>query len=140
MGKSFNVHVKLEGIPDACMRLKGARLVAGRAMARSLYKEAETIMAQSKQLVPVKTGVLRSSGHVQPPKPARNHNYIIDMGYGGPAVPYAVVQHEALHFKHTHGEAKYLEKPTLQRSKGMSARVGKDVRAALFTLARKQGR
>lgn len=129
---SFKVTVTLEGVNETSLKLKGAREIATKALARGLYVEGEKIMAESKgKYVPVKSGNLRSSGHVQPPKRVGDHGYVILLGYGGPSVPYALVQHEALHFKHPHGEAKYLEKPTLKAAPGMGKRVSRRVAAAL---------
>lgn len=59
-----------------------------------LVGEAEDIMADSKEnYVPVDTGNLRASGHVQQPKLAGNRISVL-FGYGGPAAPYALAVHE----------------------------------------------
>jgi hypothetical protein len=138
MGRAFNVHVKVEGLDRTLLKLKNAQEVAGKAAAQGLYIEGEKVMGESKaRYVPVKHGNLRSSGHVAPPKRTKNYVWRIDMGYGGPSVPYALVQHENLHYRHPHGSAKYLEKPALKAAPKMGKRVGRVVMAALRRLKTK---
>lgn len=65
-----------------------------KAVAGTLYKEATNIMADSKEnYVPVDTGNLRSSGIVDLPK-LTNNRVVVELGYGGPAAPYALAVHE----------------------------------------------
>lgn len=54
--------------------------------------------------VPVDEGTLRSTGQVIGPDAADT----VRLVFGGPAAPYAVVQHERLDFQHDKGEARYL--------------------------------
>lgn len=54
--------------------------------------------------VPVKRGILRSTGRVEGPDAKQN----VELSFGGPAAPYAVIQHETLHYHHRVGEARYL--------------------------------
>jgi hypothetical protein len=101
---------------------------AGRA---GLYAEAEVIMTRSKtEFVPVDDGILRSTGHVKPPVTEGNET-TITLGFGGPAAPYAVVQHERLDYQHTVGQAKYLEQPAVEAARGLSARLAAFIRQAI---------
>jgi hypothetical protein len=111
------------------MRELGRR---GRASARAaLYREAEAIMTVSKTIVPVDLAALKNTGTVFPPE-AKGATIVVEMGYGGPAVTYAVIQHEHLGYRHTPGQsAKYLEKPTLEAIPGMDARIAADMRRDL---------
>lgn len=59
-------------------------------LARALYIEAEAIMAVSARLVPVDRGLIRSSGHVRPPRVTRNH---VSVAFGYDA-PHALWVHE----------------------------------------------
>lgn len=93
------------------------------AVAKALFEEASNIHRESQRLVPVDTGVLRSTGIVE--VNAEGLNFKIS--YGGPAAPYAARQHEDLSYKHTTGQAKYLEEPFLAAKDGMESRVGKRV-------------
>ena len=100
-------------------------------MGRALFLEGNFIMGESKaKFVPVDRGPLRASGHVLPPQKDQNGPYVV-MGYGGPAVKYAVVQHESLHYKHRVGQAKYLERPALRRAKVMDKKIAARLRARL---------
>lgn len=81
----------------------------------ALYQEALEIMAASKELVPVDTGVLRSSGHVEKPQDD-GRGVTVTLGYGGAAQEYALIVHEDLTARHKDGQtAKYLERPMLER-------------------------
>ncbi len=74
----------------------------------ALREEAEVIMTTSKQTVPVDTGALRESGHVDMTDDGAR------LAYGDSAVDYAIVVHEDLDAHHTSGTAKYLERPVLE--------------------------
>jgi hypothetical protein len=134
MARNITVSVQVVG-SQACLRaLQRADPVATQALNQALYMEAEKIMAASKLLVPVDTGVLRNSGHVQWKGTARSKNFEVFVGYGGPSIPYAIVQHERMDYKHTVGEAKYLEKPAMKAAEGMGRRVGRHVDRELQVL------
>ncbi|MBC7340892.1 MAG: HK97 gp10 family phage protein [Clostridia bacterium] len=60
---------------------------------KALYAEAELIMTESKKQCPVDTGTLKSTGYVEQPKYSGGQ-VTVQMGYGGPAAPYAVIVHE----------------------------------------------
>lgn len=88
--------------------------------AAGLTAIAEEVMGDSKEhYVPVRDGILRSSGYVNDPV-VRGRETSVEMGYGGPAAPYAADQHENLEYSHTVGEAKYLEKPLVQHQPRMA--------------------
>jgi len=104
-------------------------------MGRALYLEGQHIMGESKaKFVPVDRGPLRASGHVMPPQADAGGTVVI-MGYGGPAVKYAVVQHERLSYKHRVGQAKYLERPALARAKVMDKKIAARLRKRLKEIA-----
>ncbi len=103
----------------------------GRAVGAALYQEAERIMADSKEnYVPVDWGNLRASGHVDEPK-VSGTGASVELGFGGPATPYALRQHEELSYTHEVGEAKYLEKPLIAAMDGLAARLGARIRREL---------
>lgn len=83
------VNVKLPSwkLPDPPAVLKAAAGV--------LYRSASNVMADSVQnYVPVETGTLRSSAHVEQPRPDGAGLVSVTFGYGGPAAPYAWNVHE----------------------------------------------
>ena len=66
---------------------------AGQAAARALYQEAESIIGEAKEQVPVHHGILRDSGHVQLPETGPS-GVTVRMGFGGAASGYALYVHE----------------------------------------------
>ena len=86
---------------------------------KALYAEAQAIFRKSQRIVPVKGGYLKNSGVVEGPT---NNEVLI--GYGGPAVDYALVVHEDLEAQHKAGkQAKYLETPFLEAMSGFGERL-----------------
>ena len=78
-----------------------------------MQKFGEPVTRDSKDnYCPVDVGILRNSGHVAGPFFDSGRIWI-RLAYGGAAGAYAIVQHERLDFRHTVGEAKYLERPLL---------------------------
>lgn len=111
-------------------RLANSDRVAKR-LAKTLYQEATKVMGESKRdEVPVDTGVLRSTGHVQPPRVLKA-KVDVTLGYGGPAAPYALEQHERTDFHHDHGKAKYLEDPWVRALPRIHARLREDALPAM---------
>jgi hypothetical protein len=106
--------------------LKRLREHGPQALAREMYREGEEIMTASKaRYVPVDTGTLRSTGHVQQPDIRADGTITVRMVYGGPAAPYALAVHEIPpeRAQHPVGQWKYLETPALEASKGLAQRV-----------------
>jgi hypothetical protein len=99
--------VKLKGLKEALAAIKAAKEQAHVAVAGAVYVAANEVMTDAKQRAPVDTGVLRSSGYVTLPTVGSNPR--VELGFGGAAEQYALVQHERTEFKHEVGEAKYLE-------------------------------
>lgn len=130
------ITIKIKGLDRLERNLANLNGEAPKILARALMAEGEMIMLDSKaNWVPVDTGALRSTGHVQ--EPVINGTKVsVTLGYGGPAVPYAVVQHERLDYNHTVGRAKYLEGPTLQSASNMDQRLADRVKRDLENAAR----
>ena len=125
------IQVQVTGMDELRARLLSAGKDAPRLLAGGIFIEAEGIMAESRPLVPVDTGVLRASGHVQLPDLTPT-GASVEFGYGGAASAYAVVQHERLDFSHPSGQAKFLEQPTLESVAGMGERLAQSVGRRLF--------
>jgi len=106
----MRIAVEVKGTKELQRTLEKLGKRAQAELGKALYAEAELIMAESKKQVPVDTGTLRGTGHVEPSE-TKKDSVEVELGYGGPAAPYAVVQHERLDFKHKVGKAKYLEDP-----------------------------
>lgn len=100
---------------------------AALALGRGLLQVGEEAMTASKRIVPVDTGTLRGSATVDGPSGVNPIE--VELGYGGAASAYALIQHEARHFIHRgQGQAKYLERPVNEHSKRVSKTVGDALR------------
>lgn len=118
---------KLTGVPELTKALAACGRNAVKAAEKALYQEGEEIMADSKaHYVPVDTGSLRASGHVERPT-TRGTMVQVELAYGGPAADYALFVHERLGVHHPVGGPKYLERPMLAAEKTFSQRLAKRI-------------
>jgi hypothetical protein len=88
------------------------------------YQELEIEMAEMKQRTPVDTGALRSSGFVDLPKIGAR-DATITLGFGGPAIGYAVPVHENTEANHPVGQAKYMESVLVESEPHLAARIAR---------------
>lgn len=119
--------LSIQGIPQAKAALRRIQANALDELRQALFVEANDIMNKSKAQVPVLTGVLRGSGTVFQPV-IRGNKVTIELGYGGAASAYAVIQHENVAYVHPRGgKAKYLQDPLMAAIQGMEGRLGRSV-------------
>ena len=98
------------------------------ALAGAMVRKAEEIIGDSKEnYVPVRDGILRNSGFVDQPKKQGPLGVTVELGFGGPTAPYALVQHEG-DFSHTVGQKKYLEIPFNLALRTLDKDLAKDIR------------
>lgn len=129
-GVSFTVTVSgeqeiaamLQRFPEAALKAAGG----------SLFRRGEHVIGRSKdEFVPVDLGILRDSGYVEPPK-LDGSEVIVEIGFGGAAAAYALVQHEDLSLNHPNGgQAKYLERPLLEEGASMLGTIATEMKAEL---------
>lgn len=125
----MKVEVQFSNLKDVLDKLGRIPAAVKDGLATQLYQSAEEVMAKAKELTPVDTGALRASGHVQPPvEDARGVS--VELGFGGPAAPYAVYVHENLDARHTVGQAKFLEEPLMQDVGEIQLELNQAVREA----------
>lgn len=80
---------------------------------RALKLVMEVKRTECVKRCPKDIGTLRNTIHTTPAE--RNGNAVsVSIVAGGPAAPYAVVQHENLQYHHTEGQAKYIESVILE--------------------------
>lgn len=127
---TVHIHSAIVGIPETERLLDLFGDKAAKAMRGILYREGEAIMAESKRQVPVLTGTLRDSGHVQPPSESSGELSVV-LGYGGPAAPYALYQHEEMTLHHKEGNAKFLAGPFYAAKPTMDDRFAAELRTEL---------
>lgn len=97
--RDFERAVKKIGMVQAKLKSKlpvGLRIIAEEVM-------MDIKASRPGKGVPVDTGALRSTGRVEGPAAG-----VVTLSFGGPAAPYALVQHETIGLKHRVGEARYL--------------------------------
>lgn len=89
-----------------------------KAAAEGLTAGAEYLLGEAIQLAPIDRGPLRGSGHVEPATPS-DLEAVVSFD-----TPYAVAQHEGLHFRHDEGQAKYLEEPAVTKAPTIQGIIG----------------
>jgi len=103
--------IKIRGLKGVTEALKKHPELITRTVEIELFKQGNIIMTQAKELTPVLTGALRSSGYVESPKRVKD-KILVTMGFGGTAQKYAVYVHENMTARHNPPtQAKFLETP-----------------------------
>jgi hypothetical protein len=132
-------------VADAIGELDEFAKALPNAVGRGMYGFSEQVMTRAKELCPVDTGTLKSSGHVAAPK-ANGRDIEIVLGFGGPAgsgnqgetnskdCGYADYVHENLAARHENGQAKFLESPLVQAAPQMAEQVQNEVDAEIKEL------
>jgi hypothetical protein len=123
---SKTISVELKGADDVLEKIGQALIAARQQAAGGLYRVAEEMIAESKQRVPVDTGALKNSGHVQGPDESPG-GVSVTLGYGGPSAGYAIIVHEDLEALHRVGEAKFLESVVREYAPTLLDRVAKGI-------------
>ena len=118
---------RIDGLDKLQARLEASGKDAPNRLAGGLFVEGNKIMTISKRdFVPVDKGPLRASGHVKRPV-VKAKTAQVTLGYGGAAAAYALIQHERTDFRHTVGQAKYLEKPVKNAVRGFGKRIARNL-------------
>lgn len=104
---------------------------AAKILASGLFEEASVIQTESIRQSPVDDGVLQNSSFVQKPV-KRGTRISLEMGYGGLAKAYALIQHERRDFKHTSGKSHYLKDPVNAAAKGFPRRISSRLEKGLL--------
>ena len=92
--------VKITGINELKRILKTADFKIRMAANQEIHKIASAILSESKALVPFQDGILRGSAHLKAGGAASKVVMSQTVEYGGPAAPYALIQHEDLDYFH----------------------------------------
>lgn len=115
--------MRIFGTQKLINNLKEAGPRGIKAVGAGLYLEGNNIMGDSKKQAPVDIATLKNSGYVTLPDVSGN-NVTVELGFGGPAKKYAVIQHERTDFKHPEGgKAKYLQDPLMSAAGGFAKNV-----------------
>jgi hypothetical protein len=107
------------------------------AALKALFMEGERLRALAIPRTPKDIGILRQSAFVLPRKTPNGQ--AVTVGYGGGASAYAEIQHERTDFKHTEGEAKFLEKAFDELQKDHLERLGSIIKAEVRKINLERG-
>lgn len=119
----------VKGLDDILKESARLRERLQHAAGAGLYAAGNRVMTTAKDgLVPVDHGTLRGSGYVTLPD-TEGGGAIVELGFGGPAEEYAVVQHEEQGFAHEVGTHQYLLK-AVQAEADEVPRIAADYGAA----------
>jgi hypothetical protein len=124
--------IELDGLEAMTQRLQRLAQPPTQAVGEALYEEGNRIMGQSVQLVPVLSGLLRSTAHVE--RPVQDGPVVeVELSYGGNGVaPYAAIQEWDVSLNHPHGgQAHYLQGPVFAATAGFAQRIAQAIRPAL---------
>ena len=122
--------VFLKNIPTVIGNMKKLEKGVPLLAAAALYQEALIEQKESMKRTPVDVtskgggGTLRDSHETSAPY-WKGKFLNVDIQVGGPAAPYAIVQHENMTFFHKVGQAKFLESTILESAPFMLARIAK---------------
>lgn len=103
-----------------------------KALGAGLYMAANNIMTDAKEIVPLDVGTLQGSGYVTLPEETRA-GPVVELGFGGPAGDYAVIQHEDQSIRHSEPGrgAKYLERAIDKHSGNLASDIAEFAKRAL---------
>ncbi len=115
----MSVKVTKNTIPDG---LAKAGLLYHAALMRAMRTVMEVKRTEVVKRTPKDIGTLRNTIHVEGPE-SSGREITVSIVAGGPAAPYAIVQHENMQYRHTIGQAKYLESVILESR----STIGRDI-------------
>lgn len=101
-------------------QLKRASVRYPAAFGAALYSEGVGLYGEARKRVPVDSGYLRDSAYVTKPN-LRSQNMKVEVGFGA---EHATLQHQKTEYRHTKGEAKYLENAITGFTGGFLQRLG----------------
>ena len=100
------------GEKELLAKIKAMGPAGMNAARKVIYRKAEEIAGKAKDEVPVDTGALKSTIHVELDEDQNSTSASIVAG--GPSAGYGAIVHEDLTARHVVGGAKYIERPFLE--------------------------
>ena len=128
----MSMKVEITGLSKVIGNMKQLEKGVPLQAAAALYQEALIVQKTSMSRTPVDVttkgggGTLRDSHETSAPY-WKGKFLNVDIEVGGPAVEYAIVQHEDMTFTHKVGRAKFLESSINDAEAGMLARIAKRI-------------
>lgn len=127
-----DISLTLDGVSGVTAALNRLATPSFAVIGAALTDEATPILAQSQTLVPVLTGLLKSTGIVE--KPLQYGGAVsVTIRYGNfGEAPYAAIQEWDTTFNHPRGgQAHYLQQPLFQATAGFTDRLAQRLRPLL---------
>lgn len=124
--------IDVQGLDQVQQRLRAVLTQMAQASGPALYDEGNRIMGLSVQLVPVDTGLLRSTSHVETPR-IDGQGATVELSYGSHGTaPYAPIIEFDTQMNHPHGgQALYLSEPFFAAANGMLQRLSASIRGSM---------
>jgi hypothetical protein len=117
---------QITGLNETLQAIADLESKITRGAKRGLNQWSEGTMTEAKNRAPVDDGILKGSGYVTPPEESGG---VIsqELGFGGAAADYALVQHEDLTLNHSVGQAKFLESAVSDREHELIGSVAAEI-------------
>lgn len=124
------IGVELRGLPAIQQRLAQLLAETTPAVREGLYRAGHDIMGESVRLVPIDTGLLRSTAHVAQPE-QQGMTIAVQLSYGGHGIAdYAVPVHFRTDVNHPIGQPFYLQQPLYAAVATIAQQLATSVRTA----------
>jgi aspartate-semialdehyde dehydrogenase len=124
--------MEFDGLGETTERIRKIGEKVERNIAKILNEVANPRIAKMKTRTPVRDGHLRASLHLTPAKRISEDGVEVKWAAGGPAVLYALKQHEDLSYYHTTGQSKYIISVVYEDANAMKSAVASKIKK-LFT-------
>lgn len=121
---------EITGINEVLRNLDKLEQNVRRGALRGMNQWSDETMTLAKERTPVDTGTLRASGYVTTPQD-NGSSIEQELGFGGAAADYALVQHERLDFNHPTGQAKFLESAVNDRERELISSIEREIKGEL---------
>ena len=126
------ISLDLQGLAEVTQRLQRLQRPQAHVLGEALYREGNDIMGRSVTLVPVDTGLLRSSAHVE--RPIEQGPIVsVTMSYGSNGlVPYAAIVEFDVTMNHPHGgQSHFFQQAVFEATPGFPQRIAQAIAPAL---------
>jgi hypothetical protein len=128
------ISLELRGVDAVVQNLQRLAQPKPHVLGEALRDEGNRIMNESVRLVPVDTGLLRSTAAVEQPR-QEGPIASVTLRYGGYGMaPYAAIVHNDPTMKHPTGQSHYLQQPFFQATAGFTQRIVASIAQGLLTL------
>jgi hypothetical protein len=124
------ITLTLDGLAEVTQHLQRLIPAPIPPLREALRTEGNQIIRVANTLVPIDTGLLRSTGHVEEPV-QQGPVVSVRLGYGQGIAPYAAVVHWDVTVNHPIGQSHYLQQPLFQATNGFAQRIAAALQGTL---------